>query len=65
MASSHSNSALSDLAWNQFIGALERVRLVHSLGGPGTTLSHSVTMTHRLVPVEAREALGSTTASFV
>lgn len=41
-----------------FLGALQRTRLVHSLGGHRTTLSHAATMTHRLVSREIREELG-------
>jgi cystathionine gamma-synthase/methionine-gamma-lyase len=42
----------------RFVGALGLIRLVHSLGGPTTTLSHSLTMTHRYVEPSVKESLG-------
>lgn len=41
-----------------FLHALESIRLVHSLGGPSTTLSHAPSMTHRSVSAEHRAQIG-------
>lgn len=45
-------------AINQWLRALKLVRLVHSLGGSSSTLSHALTMTHRLVSPALREQMG-------
>ena len=41
-----------------FLAALEHIRLVHSLGGAATSLSHAVTMTHRCAGEDRRRELG-------
>jgi cystathionine beta-lyase/cystathionine gamma-synthase len=41
-----------------FLAALPTIRLVHSLGGATTSLSHALTMSHRLVSEERRRELG-------
>jgi cystathionine gamma-synthase len=41
-----------------FLRGLNLIRLVHSLGGPSTTLSHAPTMTHRSVTAEHRARIG-------
>ncbi|APD08812.1 MULTISPECIES: trans-sulfuration enzyme family protein [Thermus] len=45
-------------AVNRFLRSLKRVRLVLSLGGVETTLSHPATSSHRFLSEEEREALG-------
>jgi cystathionine gamma-synthase len=45
-------------AVERFLAGLRRIRLVHTLGGLATTLSHAVTMTHRLMPQEQRLSRG-------
>jgi cystathionine gamma-synthase len=41
-----------------FVAGLKSISLVHSLGGATTSLSHAVTMSHRLVSEERRRELG-------
>jgi cystathionine gamma-synthase len=41
-----------------FLAALPTIRLVHSLGGPSTSLSHAPTMSQRFLSEERREELG-------
>jgi cystathionine gamma-synthase/methionine-gamma-lyase len=41
-----------------FLAALPTVRLVHSLGGPTTSLSHAPTMSQRFLSKERRQELG-------
>jgi cystathionine gamma-synthase/methionine-gamma-lyase len=49
----------ADLAMTErFLAGLSRIRLVMSLGGPATVLTHPETTTHRLLSVEEREKLG-------
>ncbi|MCS6868672.1 PLP-dependent aspartate aminotransferase family protein [Thermus sp.] len=45
-------------AVNRFLRALRHIRLVLSLGGTETTLSHPATSSHRSLPPSEREALG-------
>ena len=45
-------------AINEWLRALKLVRLVHSLGGTSSTLSHALTMTHRLVSSSLKEKMG-------
>lgn len=42
----------------RFVRGLALIRLVHSLGGTTTTLSHSLTMTHRYVEQSVKDSLG-------
>ena len=42
----------------RFVRGLALIRLVHSLGGTTTTLSHSLTMTHRHVEQRIKDSLG-------
>jgi len=42
----------------RFVHGLALIRLVHSLGGTTTTLSHSLTMTHRFVDPAVKDSLG-------
>ncbi len=48
----------SHLDVDTFLAALEHIRLVHSLGGAATSLSHAVTMTHRCAGEDRRRELG-------
>jgi cystathionine gamma-synthase len=41
-----------------FLAALPTIRLVHSLGGPATSLSHAATMSQRFLSEQRRQALG-------
>lgn len=43
---------------NRFLRALRRIRLVLSLGGTETTLSHPATSSHRFLTAKERETLG-------
>lgn len=45
-------------AVNRLLGALRTIRLVLSLGGVATTLSHPATSSHRALSPQARAALG-------
>jgi cystathionine beta-lyase/cystathionine gamma-synthase len=42
----------------RFVRGLALIRLVHSLGGTTTMLSHSLTMTHRYVEQSVKDSLG-------
>jgi cystathionine gamma-synthase len=45
-------------AVNAFVSALRMITLVHSLGGPRTTVSHAATMTHRALSPSERARRG-------
>ena len=51
-------------AANAMIRAMPDMAFAPTLGDVGTTVSHSATSSHRLVPVAAREAIGITEGFF-
>jgi cystathionine beta-lyase/cystathionine gamma-synthase len=50
-------------AVDAFLGALETIAIVHSLGEVATTISYPTVSSHRPLSAEARRALGVTDAT--